>query len=898
MNRLLPILLLLLWSASAMATHNRAGEITYRHLSGFTYEATITTCTKTSVIADREFLGLSWGDGIIDTLQRESITNVIGMDAQVNVYVGTHTYAGPGQFLMQMIDPNRNAGVINIDGSVDLQFAIQSLLIISPATGHNNSVQLLNPAKEQACLYKVWQHNPGAYDPDGDILKYSLIPCLGADINPPAGIADPIVGYEFPDEATDDPTDVFWIDENTGTVTWDVVQMPVGEYNIAILIEEFRMVDGVEVKVGHVIRDMQITITICDNDPPVIDEVQDTCVVAFTNLSFQVTASDPNGDVVNISATGGPLTQVEQPAFFTPTGSGQGSFSWTPTCTEVRLAPYQMLFSASDVNLTVSLTTFMTMNITVIAPPVQNPTVEPDGNSFILNWDTHQCVNALSNSQVNNAMYKIYRRQGAYGFQPDHCETGVPEYTGYELIGEVQGLNNTSYVDTEGVFYGGEFCYMIVMCLPDGSESIASEEFCAEIIKDTPVMTNVSVNSTDATNGEIYIAWSPASEMDTDNFPGPYYYEVYHGNGNPNAGELIYTSAPSADLFNEDTTFTHSGINTLDLQHFYRVNLYSGDDFVGSSVTASSIFLELEGDDNQITLFMNYNVPWNNQTYDVYRRGPDDAEFTLLASTEDIVYTDTGLPNNEVYCYYVTSNGSYNNPGTIDPIINDSQENCGIAVDLTPPCIPTLTAEGDCETEEVYLTWTNPNNSCEETDDTAIYHLWFSPTEDGELSIIATITDANDTTFVFNEDGEIGSIAGCYAVTALDSLTPGINGELRRNESGFSEIFCIDNCPEYSLPNIFSPNNDGVNDVFTAFPWKFIESVQFYVYNRWGGLVFETTDPHIKWDGTDFETGEICTDGTYFYVARVNTIRLSGIVPIELTGTINIVGGRNPFRED
>ena len=59
-----------------------------------------------------------------------------------------------------MEDPNRNEGVLNMTGSVDTPFVIRSLLIIDPQAGHNNSVQLLNPATENACLNQQWIHNP------------------------------------------------------------------------------------------------------------------------------------------------------------------------------------------------------------------------------------------------------------------------------------------------------------------------------------------------------------------------------------------------------------------------------------------------------------------------------------------------------------------------------------------------------------------------------------------------------------------------------------------------------------------------------------------------------------------------------------------------------------------
>ncbi len=60
----------------AVATHNRAGEITYRHISGLTYEITITTCTKTSVIADREWLKINWGDNFNPNLVLQLPFNV------------------------------------------------------------------------------------------------------------------------------------------------------------------------------------------------------------------------------------------------------------------------------------------------------------------------------------------------------------------------------------------------------------------------------------------------------------------------------------------------------------------------------------------------------------------------------------------------------------------------------------------------------------------------------------------------------------------------------------------------------------------------------------------------------------------------------------------------------
>jgi gliding motility-associated-like protein len=50
------------------------------------------------------------------------------------------------------------------------------------------------------------------------------------------------------------------------------------------------------------------------------------------------------------------------------------------------------------------------------------------------------------------------------------------------------------------------------------------------------------------------------------------------------------------------------------------------------------------------------------------------------------------------------------------------------------------------------------------------------------------------------------------------------------------------------VPNAFSPNNDGVNDVFIPLNYGLL-NYEFRIYNRWGELIFETNDTTKGWDG-------------------------------------------------
>ncbi|NDC42410.1 MAG: hypothetical protein EBZ77_12825, partial [Chitinophagia bacterium] len=55
--------------------------------------------------------------------------------------------------------------------------------------------------------------------------------------------------------------------------------------------------------------------------------------------------------------------------------------------------------------------------------------------------------------------------------------------------------------------------------------------------------------------------------------------------------------------------------------------------------------------------------------------------------------------------------------------------------------------------------------------------------------------------------------------------------------------------PEF-IPTAFTPNNDGHNDVFRVTNWRYGKLVEMSVYNRWGQMVFHTTDMNKGWDGT------------------------------------------------
>ncbi len=95
---------------------------------------------------------------------------------------------------------------------------------------------------------------------------------------------------------------------------------------------------------------------------------------------------------------------------------------------------------------------------------------------------------------------------------------------------------------------------------------------------------------------------------------------------------------------------------------------------------------------------------------------------------------------------------------------------------------------------------------------------------------------------------------------------------------------CTSDTTDFIIPNIFSPNGDGVNDGFFL-GGEGIRRVDLQVYNRWGQLMAELSGRSVRWDGRTAGAGVLCSEGVYYWVAQAtrNTgenVQLSGYVQL------------------
>ncbi len=141
----------------------------------------------------------------------------------------------------------------------------------------------------------------------------------------------------------------------------------------------------------------------------------------------------------------------------------------------------------------------------------------------------------------------------------------------------------------------------------------------------------------------------------------------------------------------------------------------------------------------------------------------------------------------------------------------------------------------------------------------------------------ATLTAAGGGTYAWS-NGSTGNIIYVsplvttqYTVTATDA-----NGC-----TGISVVTITVDDPcsmsaagELYLPNAFSPNNDGENDVLQIYYGDFncLESFILTVYNRWGEKVFETTDVNSLWDGTHSDKADPINPAVFSYYLKATLV--------------------------
>jgi gliding motility-associated-like protein len=99
---------------------------------------------------------------------------------------------------------------------------------------------------------------------------------------------------------------------------------------------------------------------------------------------------------------------------------------------------------------------------------------------------------------------------------------------------------------------------------------------------------------------------------------------------------------------------------------------------------------------------------------------------------------------------------------------------------------------------------------------------------------------------------------GIYTVTL--TVTEGACSDQASQEVIVQLVLPLD----FDMPNVFTPNGDNTNDVFSINPENAV-ALNMVITNRWGNVVFESDNVDAAWNGRVDNAGAECTEGTYFY---------------------------------
>lgn len=167
-----------------------------------------------------------------------------------------------------------------------------------------------------------------------------------------------------------------------------------------------------------------------------------------------------------------------------------------------------------------------------------------------------------------------------------------------------------------------------------------------------------------------------------------------------------------------------------------------------------------------------------------------------------------------------------------------------------------FTAEG-----EIYPTLPNDTIICEDN------HVTLNAYQPNAISYEWETVEAYYNQHNLQDSVIIATLPGEYNVT--------ISNECR----AFTQTITIaeKDCGCYPyVPNAFSPNNDGINDFFEVYTNCLLSNYNLKIFDRWGGILFETDDVNEGWEGT--KQGKVVRNGVYVWVLTYESPNERGIL--------------------
>lgn len=561
-----------------------------------------------------------------------------------------------------------------------------------------------------------------------------------------------------------------------------------------------------------------------------------TTTTVFTlTITDQVTGCTSTSQVT-VNVSGGPVSVIAQTSAsgvcagngvtitaLATGGSGSYTYSWSSN---------PVGFSSSDDNpyLTPSGTANYTVTVSdgfTSATSTINVTVYPVPTASATNAGPY-C--AGQNIQLNASGGTTYSWTGPNGFTsflanpviPSSVSANAGTYT--VVVTSINGCTDS------------EITNVVVNAIP-----------VASAINDGPHCAGETVNLT-ATGGISY-AWSgpsgfsssaanPAITAATPTVSGTYTV-VVSGTGGCTAtaaSTVLVNSLPSVSCSNGGPYCTGENI-LLSAQGASDYYWAGPSGFGSNSQTPEIVASQLTHTGTYTVVGTDLNGCMNSSnTTVVVNQSPD---INISGDTE-ICENETTVLSASGATTYIWSTGAVTSSVTIGGItsatyfVTGSMGGCtnidSISVTVNPDPVANAGADSTI----------NQGESVQLDGSGGVLYSWTPPDNLSDPTIANPVCTAEDTTIY------ILTVSNEYGCTDTDTVIIRVDAD----------------CGSIYVPNAFSPNGDQKNDVFGVMN-RCLETLNLKVYNQWGNLVYETTDPNGRWDG-NFD-GTMSESGIYSY---------------------------------
>jgi hypothetical protein len=467
------------------------------------------------------------------------------------------------------------------------------------------------------------------------------------------------------------------------------------------------------------------------------------------------------------------------------------------------------------------------------APLIDSISVDADGH-IVIGWEPVPMA----------AAYIIYLRE-----------------TIWNPIDTVYGLNNTFYVDFDSDGCRQRIGYTVAIIDTCGNTGIKDQfELRKNMLIDTLIF-----NTCDASITINWTKYHPSPEN-----PDPDNYQIFVSqDGGPfqKAGEVA----------SSETTFTHTNVSNGVGYTYYVHAEFS----TGSSTTCRKTIVTHEYIEPRFIYLANADVAPSQEIeltaevdlsvvagkWEIYRTNPGASNALKIASikrseinSSPLIYLDKDIdPSLGPYIYLIK--------------VLDS---CGFEK-LESNTLKTIHLSGEIVDEQTnHLQWT-------------AFKGWDAPVEKyyifrmmGEQEPVLPIDSVDAQTFEYTDDySSLGNVDGrfVYWVQAKEQ-NGNAYGFNERSRSNRLNLFLES---QVYFANAFKPG--GINSVFKPI-FRFFSGTAytFQIYNRWGQLVFETSDPEAGWTGE--YKGERAAQGVYIYQLSYRDVYSQFVV---LRGTVTLL---------